>query len=132
MSEPQHGKRGLLSAINDFLRWLLFVVLVTAAAAALVLYVVQVRLDEEIRSRIESRFQANYPQLRVTVQSARRISGVGIEIRGIRVSEPSRDDPRKLWPLAYVDEMLVRCSTELGDLVAGQASRRKSCSAGPS
>ena len=94
MSEPQHGKRGLLSAINDFLRWLLFVVLVTAAAAALVLYVVQVRLDEEIRSRIESRFQANYPRLKVTVQSARRIPGVGIEIRGIRVSEPSRDDPR--------------------------------------
>lgn len=120
------ARRGAFAALWDFLRWFAFIVLVSGILAALGFYCVQSRLDDEIRRRVEDLFRASYAKLHVTVESARRIPGVGIEIRGIRISEPDiTGQAASTQSLAYVDEMLVRCSTELGDLMGGGACSRQ-------
>ena len=86
--DQARSQRGFLASLNDFLRWLLFVVLTTAAIAAVVFYFVHERLDDEIRRYVEGQFRAHYRDLQVTVRSARRIPGVGIELRGVSLRAP--------------------------------------------
>src|SRR6476619_3898195 len=45
------------------------------------------RLNEEIRSRVESQLREHYHGLTVSVRSARRVAGQGVEIRGIRIAD---------------------------------------------
>ena len=61
------------SHCRDFARWLFYTALVTASLAAAGLYFVHVRLDEEIRVYIESKFRSHYPKLDVTVHSGDRV-----------------------------------------------------------
>ena len=120
------ARRGAFAGLWDFLRWFAFIVLVSGILAGMGFFCVQSRLDDEIRRYVENKFRSHYTNLHVTVESARRIPGVGIEIRGIRISEPdAAGQGVSTDSLAYVDEMLVRCSTELGDLVGGQADCRQ-------
>src|SRR5690606_23317692 len=51
------------------------------------------RLDEEIRVRIEAKLAGKYPQLKVTVESAQLKKGRGIQIRGIRITDPALASP---------------------------------------
>src|SRR3954467_8183427 len=62
------------------------------------------RLNEEIRARIEAQLRENYRGLRVTVRSARRVAGRGVEIRGIRIAEA--DKPRSP-AIAEIDEVFA-------------------------
>jgi hypothetical protein len=107
-----------MASLRDFLRWLLYIVLATVCLAACVFYFVHTRLDEEIRRHIEAKFQAHYEGLQVAVRSARRVPGAGIEIRGLMIRDPHPS--RQQSGMLYVDELLVRCDTDLGGLVQGQ------------
>ncbi len=72
------------------------------------------RLNEEIRSRVESLLRNHYAGLNVTVKSARRVAGHGVEIRGIRIAEGGK----KSAPfLAEIDEIFARCDTRLPDFL---------------
>ena len=72
------------------------------------------RLNEEIRARVESQLREHYQGLSVTVKSARRIAGQGVEIRGIRIAEAgSKDAPI----LAEIDEIFAQCDTRLPDFL---------------
>lgn len=89
-----------------------------AGVAALVLGAVKYywydRLDEQVRRHVEKVLLDRYPDLEITVKSARRIAGRGLEIRGIRVSEKGdRDAP----PLVQVDEIFAECDTRLPDFL---------------
>ncbi|MFV1964278.1 MAG: hypothetical protein ACC628_02555 [Pirellulaceae bacterium] len=107
-----------MASVHDFVRWLLYIVLATLCVAAFVFYFVHTRLDEAIRRHIEARFQSHYAELQVTVRSARRVPGAGIQIRELVIRDPRQ--PPQQGPMAYVDEMLVQCDTDLGGLVKGQ------------
>jgi hypothetical protein len=71
------------------------------------------RLDEEIRSRFEQTLRQHYPHLAVSVRSARRIPGKGVEFRGVRIAEPGAG---AAW-LAEIDEIFAECDTRLPDFL---------------
>jgi hypothetical protein len=72
------------------------------------------RLNEEIRSRFEAQLRENYRGLRVSVRSARRVAGRGVEIRGIRIAEAGNS---KSSPIADIDEIFAECDTRLPDFL---------------
>src|SRR5438067_638038 len=72
------------------------------------------RLNEEIRVRIESQLREHYQGLSISVRSARRVPGQGVEIRGIRIGESGG----KTAPvLAEIDEIFAYCDTRLPDFL---------------
>ncbi len=89
--------------------------LVGGVVAGVLLYL---RMDEELRARIEAKFASKYPNLTVRVRSARLLAGEGIEIRGLSISVPGDAGPH--GQLAYIDEIFLACSTDLGDLAHGE------------
>jgi len=117
----QRERRGGLAAhFGDFLRWLCFLLLLTAGLALGVLYLIQTPLDEEIRKHIEHKFQTHYPGLIVTLNSARRLAGHGIELRGLSIIDPA--NPTSPLQLAFIDELLIRCKSSITDLICGRAA----------
>src|SRR3954453_10730412 len=72
------------------------------------------RLNEEIRSRVESQLRDHYQGLTVSVRSARRMAGQGIEIRGIRIAEACGSSAPLL---AQIDEIFAHCDTRLPEFL---------------
>src|SRR5262245_21326470 len=72
------------------------------------------RLDGEIRVRVERLLREHYGGLAVSVKSARRVAGQGIEIRGVRIAEAG--DGRTAV-LAEIDEVFAVCDTRLPDFL---------------
>jgi hypothetical protein len=72
------------------------------------------RLDEEIRGRVESQLREHYVGLSVSVRSARRIAGQGVEIRGIRIAEAGG---AAAAVLVEIDEVFAHCDTRLPDFL---------------
>ena len=87
--------------------------LVVAIGALGWIYIVH-HLDERIRAAAEQQLQSRLAgeRWRVVVQSARRVAGEGIELRGVRL----HDGDLQL-PLAEIDEVHLRCGTDLAELV---------------
>lgn len=73
------------------------------------------RVDEEIRRRVERKFADHYPDLQVTVRSAKIIEGEGIEVRGLSIVEPGAEGPRA--ELAHFDELFLHCDADLPELL---------------
>ncbi|MEN6498555.1 MAG: AsmA-like C-terminal region-containing protein [Thermoguttaceae bacterium] len=76
------------------------------------------RVDEEIRHRVEERFAQHYPGLTVSVHSAQLREGEGIEVRGLRFSEPDAEGPRA--ELLEVEEVFLSCQGKLEELIRGE------------
>ena len=76
------------------------------------------RVDEEIRCRIEKCIAEQYPGFKVTVHSAELVDGEGIKVRGILIVEPGVEGPRS--ELIQIDELMLRCPTDLQELVADE------------
>lgn len=110
--------RGLVASLGEFARWLVSLSLFVAAVTALVLYLVQTRLDDEIRRHVQWRFQSHYVEHQVEVGHVRRIEGQGIELRNVSISLPSAAG--KPVPLVVVDELFVRCPATLSELLTGR------------
>lgn len=91
--------------------------LVGAAAGVLFFYP---RLDDEIRRRVEAKIAEQYPELTVSIRSARLLSGQGIEIRGLSISEPGVSGPTA--ELAYLEEILLQGETDWKELLQGELS----------
>lgn len=72
------------------------------------------RLNEEIRFRVESQLREHYQGLTVSVRSARRMAGQGIEIRGIRIAEAGGSSAPVL---AQIDEIFAHCDTRLPEFL---------------
>ena len=88
--------------------------LAAVAAVALGFYAYN-RVDEEVRRHVEERFAKHYPRLTVSVHAAKRITGQGIEVRGLALSEPHAVGPRA--ELAHFDEMFLACDAKLPSLM---------------
>lgn len=74
-------------------------------------YLAYDRLDEEIRSRLEAKFRNHYHGLTVSVRSARRVPGRGIEVHGLMIA--SADYKPGDTPWLHIDELLAECETDL-------------------
>lgn len=103
------------SAVNScwfLFKWGALVAFVAALAAFPYFYN---RVDEEVRLRIERKFAQHYPDLQVTVRSAKIVDGEGIEVRGLSIVEPGAEGPRA--ELAHFDEMFLHCNADLPELL---------------
>lgn len=103
-------------------------------AAAIILPHMFNRVNEEIRYRVEARFASHYSQLDVSVRSAELVEGVGIEIRGMMLSERTpiaaegidvRAEQEGDSPLVYLERATFECPTELTELVRQEVDVRK-------
>lgn len=110
-AKPSLGAFGLL-------HWFFMRVLAAGVLVALVYfgwrYITEDKLNEEIRRHIEDKFRSHYSGLIVKVDSARRVPGQGIEIRGITIAEVDRPDQP---PMLYVERMMAACDTDLAEFV---------------
>lgn len=88
-----------------------------AAAAVLFFYH---RIDDEVRRRVEAKIAGQYPELTVSVRSARLISGQGIEIRGLSIAEPGVSGPTA--ELAYIEEIFLHSEIDWQELMQGELS----------
>lgn len=114
----QHNDRRLPQGGFVLLRWLCAKLFIAAVVLALGYffhrYILTDQLDEQIRQQIEAKFRDHYPALKISLESARRVEGEGIEIRGLRISEPGRSrEP----PLLYVERINVSCDVDLQQLL---------------
>jgi hypothetical protein len=84
-----------------------------AIITAIALPYVYQRVDEGIRCHVERLFAEHYGGLKVTIRSAVRVEGEGIEIRGLSVLEPGAEGPRAA--MIALEEVFLRCPTELAE-----------------
>jgi hypothetical protein len=103
----------------SFFKWGLLLVAVGVAATAAYYYH---HIQDEIRARVEAKLAAGYPDLKVTVRSARLVEGEGIEVRGVSIVEPGAEGPAELL---YFDELMIRCTTDLERLLAEDLEMRE-------
>ncbi len=88
-------------------------------AAAIILPYLYHQINEEIRVRVEARFAEHYPDLKVSVRSAELVEGVGIEIRGISISERGAiaEGGAADGALVYLEHVILDCPTDLPELI---------------
>ncbi len=89
-----------------------------AALVAVPLFYRQIfcRVDETIRTHVEAKIAARFPNLSVHVRSAQLVAD-GIEVRGLSIVEPGAMGPQA--ELLFVDEVLLVCETSLQELMRG-------------
>ncbi len=75
-------------------------------------------VNDEIRRRVVEMLSTHYAGLDIEIRSALLIDGEGIEIRGITISDPQL--PAGSAELAYFDEIVLACNTELQEFLSGQ------------
>ncbi len=92
--------------------WVLVLGAIGGVVAASYLYY---RMNDEIRHRVEAMLSQHYTNLKVSIRSAYLVEGEGIEVRGLSIVEPGADGPAEL---IYIDEVMLRCSTDWRDLIA--------------
>jgi len=110
-------KPSLLGRFFRFVKQLVTLALVVAAVAVAGWFYGYDQLDEQIRVEVESRLRDHYRGLVVTVRSARRIEGQGVEIRGIEIREAGPGDTPIL---AEIDEVFAQCDTKLPEFLLEQ------------
>lgn len=87
------------------------------------MYLLHTRFDDAVRTHVEAKFRQAYPAHRVSLQSARRIEGQGIELRGLKISESGPHGAEV--QIVHVDEMLLQCNAALEELVAGKLNAKQ-------
>ncbi|HVC92511.1 MAG TPA: AsmA-like C-terminal region-containing protein, partial [Pirellulales bacterium] len=109
--------KSLLNFVWSSCKWGLLIALVGAAGAVLLFYN---RVDEEIRRRVEARIAAQYPDLTVSVRSARLVTDQGIELRGLSIAEPGASGPGA--ELAYLEEVFLAGQNDWRQMLQGNLS----------
>ncbi len=71
--------------------------------------------DEQIRLFVERRLAEHYPSHFIAIENARRVSSREIILRGVSISDRGSGQQQK--PEVFIDEMVVRCSTGMDDLI---------------
>ncbi len=95
-------------------KWGLLASLLAAVGLAFYFYS---RVNDEIRQRVQAKWQEHYPDLVVNVRSA-QLTTEGIEIRGLEVLDPRAAGPQA--ELAHIEEITLYCQTSLPELMKGE------------
>ncbi|HEX3725418.1 MAG TPA: hypothetical protein VHV08_04215, partial [Pirellulales bacterium] len=97
-------------------KWGLLLALVVVLAASPFYYRrIFLRVEEEVRARVEAKIAEQLPHLEVHVRAA-HLMGDGIEVRGLSITEPDAAGPQP--ELVYFDEMYLTCQTSVQDLLS--------------
>ncbi len=80
-------------------------------------------VDDEIRRQAEAWLAARFPQLEVSVDSARLVDGEGITLRGVHLR--TRGPEAEASELAAIDEVAIDCDTSLQRLMQGDVNIRR-------
>ena len=105
---------GLLSRLCGELKRLVVVVVLGAAVFVAGKYYCVDRLNEEVRLHVENLLRSHYQGLGVSVASARRVPGSGIELRDVVIRDgEAADSPI----LVRVEEIFAACDTRLPDFI---------------
>lgn len=94
--------------------WVLLPLLACAVFAVPLIYYLA---DDELCRLLEAKLARAYPHLQVTVRAAVLVPGVGIQVRGIVVSD--RRLPRPYRQVAHVEECWLLCRAQWHELVQG-------------
>jgi hypothetical protein len=112
-------KRPIIARLVNFcwscFKWCVTLAIVSALALAVYLYL---QLDTEIRRQIEQRIAVHYPQFDVQVARARVVKDEGIELQGLKISDPTLTGPAAT--LLEVDQIMIGCATDLVQLSQGE------------
>ncbi|HZN32376.1 MAG TPA: AsmA-like C-terminal region-containing protein [Pirellulaceae bacterium] len=111
---PTNSQPGLVARSLTELKRLLVLAAVLGLVGVAGKYYCFDRLDEEIRVRVERLLRQHYQGLAVSVKSARRVAGQGIEIRGVRIAEVGDGSA---CVLVEIDEIFAVCDTQLPDFL---------------
>jgi len=99
-------------------KWAAALAVVLALAASPLIYrSVFVKVEEQIRLRVEAKLAERFPTLQVHVRSA-RLADEGIQAFGVSISESEAAGPQP--ELAYFDEVLLVCRTSMQELLAAE------------
>jgi len=104
----------LADTLWTVVRW---AVPVTVAAVVAAVAVGTNRLGEEVRARVETRLRAEFPDLVAEVQGASVVTGEGIVLRGVSLSDPRM--PQQWRQVVWIDEVRIACGTSLTELAGG-------------
>ena len=105
---------GLFGRLCGTLKLLAVVAVLAAAVFVAAKYYCVDRLNEEIRLRVEQQLREHYQGMSVSLYSARRLAGRGVELRGLEI----RDGQTAESPvLVHIDEVFAECDTRLPDFV---------------
>lgn len=115
-------QRNWLARTFDRLRQLVWAALILGLAALAVRELVVKLVDEKIREKVLVQLQAVCPEHLVSIQSARRVEGKGIEVRGLLLVEPGMPTEQALLE---ADEILVVCDPAWNKLLELQVERVK-------
>ena len=113
-STNRANQPGLLSRFFRFVKQLVTLALLVAAVAVAAWFYGYDQLDEQIRAEVESQLRDHYRGLIVSVRSARRVEGQGVEIRGIEIREAGAGQTPIL---AQIDEVFAECDTKLPEFL---------------
>jgi hypothetical protein len=113
--QPQPAPRpSPLRRLGGFVKRLAVLALLVAALFVAAQYYCVDRLNEEIRLRVQEQLAGHYQGLAVSIDSARRIDGRGVELRGVVIRDGNEADAPVL---VRIEEVLAECDTRLPDFV---------------
>ena len=103
-------------------RWLAWRVAFAVLCVSLVMFgdcLILWLFRDELASKVAARIQQYLPGWEVQLRSLDRIEGYGVVLRGLSIRDPSRgSEPGRLLE---VDEVRVRCATNLESLLSGHS-----------
>jgi hypothetical protein len=116
---PPEQRPSFSTRLNRLLRTAMVTAALLAALAAAAYFYARHRADEEIRAFCEAQFQQHYAPsgLTVSLGYARLAEGQGIELRDLKILDPSADAPQT--ELVHIDQIFVYAKVQLQDLLAG-------------
>lgn len=113
-SPAPHPLNRLSDTLWAVVRW---AVPVTVAAVIAAVAIGSNRLGEEVRIRAEARLAREFPELVVQVQGASVVSGEGLVLRGVSLTDPKM--PQQWRQMVWIDEVRLACGTTLAELSGG-------------
>ncbi|MCA9212300.1 MAG: hypothetical protein KDB27_04480 [Planctomycetales bacterium] len=103
------------------LNWMVLCVIVCAVAGGVYFYH---RVDDELRAFIQQKASQQFPDLSITVGSARLLQGEGVRIRDVSVIHTTggRTSDRTRAELLFVNEIFLRCAPTLQELLRSEVN----------
>jgi hypothetical protein len=90
------------------LAWIALLLLVAGVAA---LRLGQEYVDQQIHDHLQGLLARHYSGLSIRIDSVRRLDGVGIQVRGLKILDPRGSEPSV--PLLQIDEVLLQGDVSL-------------------
>lgn len=113
---------GCLAVLGRLVQSLLWLALAAGVIGLAGYHFLTNQFDKELGAHILRHLRQQHPQHLVTIRGAKRIPGVGIEVRALAIRSAALSDDAP--PLLYAEELLLGCDTDLQELALGDPRLR--------